>query len=206
MELKASDWTGTWENFELWLDAKTPELARAWQEVEAAVAAMPPQVKAMFGDDPRAFWRMACATVTPESPERLGGWKISDASDGNGPALDIEWLAEDGHSLGRGRYELERTVTRGLEGKPNLLLRGHGDGLPKAYAWLLVMEPMPARTDREHGGLLAHTHFQFASSLERLLAADGALANPRWYATMCDAARTDAERVRIIRALHHLPA
>lgn len=219
MKLNASDWTGTWENFELWTDSADPELAATWREVEQAVAAMPPQVKAMLGDDPRAFWRMACATATPESPARLGGWRISDAGvDGatgnnagsgdasadHAQALEIEWLAEDGAVLGRGRYVLDRVVERGLEGKPNLLLRGRGAGLPDAYGWLLVMKPMPERAARESGGLLAHTHFQFASSVDGLLTPEGRLANPRWYATMVDAARYNAERIRVIRALHHL--
>lgn len=204
MELNVSDWIGTWENFELWIDSDDPELAAAWREVERAVSSMPPQVKAMFGDNPRTFWRMACATTTPESPARLGGWRISDADDGNAPALEIEWLAEDGSGLGRGRYVVDRAIDRGLEGKPNLLLRGEGAGLPDAYGWLLVMEPMPGREGRENGGLLAHTHFQFASSVDGLLTPEDRLANPRWYATMVDAARDNAERIRVIRALHHL--
>ena len=204
MELNASDWIGAWENFELWIDSDDPELAATWQEVERAVAAMPPQVKAMFGDDPRAFWCMACATATPESPARLGGWRISDASGSDAPALEIEWLDEGGSGLGRGHYMLDRMIERGLEGKPNLLLHGEGAELPEAYAWLLVMEPMPEREARESGGLLAHTHFQFASSVDGLITPEGRLANPRWYATMVDAARDNAERIRVIRALHHL--
>ena len=212
MELSVTDWIGSWENFELWTDSDDPELVTAWREVEEAVATMPPQVKAMFGDDPRSFWRMACQTATPESPVRLGGWRIAEAGtggtgdgeSGEAPVLEIEWRAEDGAPLGRGRYELDRVVERGLEGKPNLLLHGEGEGLPAAFAWLLAMEPMPARDERERGGLLAHTHFQFASEAGRLITSEGRLANPRWYATMVDAARTNAERVRIIRALHHL--
>ena len=242
MRLNASDWTGTWENFELWIDSDDPELAAAWREVEQAVSSMPPQVGAMFGDDPRAFWRMACATTTPESPVRLGGWRISeangaagiaaggngadgasaakggnaganasgngaggrDAGGGHAPALEIEWLADGGSVLGRGRYVLGRVIEHGLEGKPNLLLKGTGTELPDAYGWLLVMEPMPEREARESGGLLAHTHFQFASSIDGLLTPEGQLVNPRWYATMVDAARDNAERIHVIRALHHL--
>lgn len=203
MQIDARDWIGNWENFELWIDTQTPELERTWHEVEAAVAEMPPRAKAMFGDDPRSFWRRACSTATPESPTRLGGWHITAA--GNPEVeLDIEWLAEDGSSLGRGTYALDRIVERGLEGKPNVLLHGHGNDLPAAYSWLLAMEPMPERGARDRGGLLAHTHFQFGSSQEAIVTADGALANPRWYPTMCDAAREDGERIRVIRALHHL--
>lgn len=204
MRIDARDWIGTWENFELWIDAQTPELERTWHEVEAAVAAMPTRAKAMFGDDPRAFWRRACSTTTSESPTRLGGWRITAAGSPEA-ALDIEWLAEDGSSLGRGTYALDHVIERGLEGKPSLLLHGQGGNLPPAYSWLLVMEPMPERDAREHGGLLAHTHFQFGSAREDVVAADGSLVRPRWYPTMCDAARGDEERARVIRALHRLP-
>lgn len=199
MNLNVVDWVGEWENFELWIDSEEPEVAAAWTEVEAALAAMPPQVAAMFGGDPRAFWRAACATATASSP-RLGGWRVGAA----GEELRFEWLADDGSSLGEASYALDRAVEKGLEGKPNLLLRAVDAPEDWPFAWLLLMEPMPARTAREEGGLLAHTHFQFAADSAQLVAADGTLANPRWYATMCDAARTPSERVRVIRALHRL--
>lgn len=199
MQLNASDWLGDWENFELWIDSDEPAVAAAWVEVETALAAMPPQVAAMFGGDPRAFWRAACATATPATP-RLGGWRIEAADEG----IRIEWLSDAGSSLGAAAYVLDRVVEKGLEAKPNLLLRAVdvADGWP--FSWLLLMEPMPARSAREEGGLLAHTHFQFASDAGALVNADGSLANPRWYATMCDAAHTPEERVHVIRALHRL--
>ena len=60
-------------------------MVRCWEEAESAARMMP-----MFRNCAKAFWQMACDTVTDESPIRLGGWHIE--SDGEG--MQIEWIGE----------------------------------------------------------------------------------------------------------------
>jgi hypothetical protein len=51
---------------------------------------------------------------------------------------------------------------------------------------------------------LAHTHFQFASSEEKLIKKDK-LIRQFWYATMDEGNSTMQEKCNLIRALHKLP-
>lgn len=198
MDYCANDWLGQWQNFESYLASTDPHMTRAWQDAEAAAAAMP-----MFRGGVKAFWQKACVTTSPENPHTLGGWVITPAE---GEKLCIEWLAADGHSLGKAVYHLDTVVEKGLEGKENLLFAAEDTAENWPFRYLLAMEPMPARTARQSGGLLSHLHFQYASSPEQLLdAQSGRLCNPMWYATVCDGDGTLLEQCNIVRALHRLP-
>ncbi|WEV64142.1 hypothetical protein [Bifidobacterium sp. ESL0732] len=219
MELKISDWQGRWENFELWLDSDDPVLTQAWQEVESAIAngTIPARFAKAFGPDPRAFWKPLNATAMNGNASKLGNWEIRPSTDGTN-SIEITWFAADGQNLGSARYAPDHTVAKGLEGKPNLLLRAveptivnpaSETGSAQAntdwpFRWLMMMEPMPERTERENGGLIAHTHFQFGPEVATIVDVDDKLTNPRWYATMCDEPRNNAERIRTIRSLHGL--
>ena len=65
----------------------------------------------MFRNGAKAFWQMACDTVTDENPICLGGWHIE--SDGEG--MQIEWIGENGEHLGKYTYVLSAIVPKGLE-------------------------------------------------------------------------------------------
>ena len=155
MEYHANGWLGRWQNFEAYLTSSDPYLTRAWQDAETAAAAMP-----MFCGGVKAFWQRACVTTSSENPHTLGGWNIIMAS---GEKLCIEWLDEDGASLGKAVYHLESVLEKGLEGKENALFVA--EDMPENWPFrcLLAMEPMPPRTARQIGGLLSHLHFQYAS-------------------------------------------
>ena len=155
MEYHANDWLGRWQNFEAYLTSSDPYLTRAWQDAETAAAAMP-----MFCGGVKVFWQKACVTTSPENPHTLGGWNITLAV---GEKLCIEWLDEDGASLGKAVYHLESVLEKGLEGKENALFMA--EDMPENWPFrcLLAMEPMPPRTARQTGGLLSHLHFQYAS-------------------------------------------
>lgn len=198
MEYHASDWLGRWQNFESYLTSTDPNLTRAWQQAEAAAVQMP-----MFRGGAKAFWKMACVTTSPENPRTLGGWNITPAE---GEKLCIEWLAADGQSLGKAVYHLDRVLAKGLEGKENALFVAEDAAQDWPFRCLLAMEPMPARTARQSGGLLSHLHFQYASRLDLLVDPEtDKLRNPMWYATVCDGDGTLLEQCNIVLALHRLP-
>ena len=143
MEYHANDWLGRWQNFEAYLTSSDPYLTRAWQDAETAAAAMP-----MFCGGVKVFWQRACVTTSPENPHTLGGWNITLAV---GEKLCIEWLDEDGASLGKAVYHLESVLEKGLEGKENALFVA--EDMPENWPFrcLLAMEPMPPRTARQTG-------------------------------------------------------
>lgn len=202
MNYNPNDWVGQWENFELYISSSDPYLQTAWNEAEAAGAALP-----MFQHGVKSFWKAACATATPANPHTLGGWKIEPETENR---LKIAWLAEDGSVLGSAVYHLKTVLEKGLEGKENAVFEA--ENVPKEagaewpFGYLLSMEPMPARSARQSGGLLSHLHFQYGSSFEQLIDPETqTLRNPRWYATMCDGDGTILEKCNIVRALHRLP-
>lgn len=193
-----SDWLGRWQNFESYLTSTDPHMLQAWQDAEAAAAALP-----MFRHGAKAFWQMACVSTSIGNPRTLGGWNITPA---DGEKLCIEWLAEDGTQLGQAVYHLDSILPRGLEGKENALFVAENVPADWPFRCLLAMEPIPPRTARQEGGLLSHLHFQYASGVEHLLdPATNTLRTPMWYATMCDADGTLLEQCNIVRALHRLP-
>lgn len=131
-----------------------------------------------------------------------GGWNITAAD----AALCIEWLAEDGTSLGSSIYHLNSVLEKGLEGRENFLFVAEDAAPDWAFRCLLAMEPMPQRGSYQNGGLLSHLHFQYAPQPEALFDPETKkLRNPMWYATMCEDAKTVLEQCNIVRALHRLP-
>lgn len=198
MTYNRSDWLGRWQNFESYIHSTDPYMLAAWQDAEAAAAALP-----MFQNGAKAFWQMACVTTSIANPRTLGGWNITPAA---GEKLCIEWLDAEGNSLGKAVYHLETVVEKGLEGKENALFAAEDVPENWPFRCLLAMEPMPARTARKNGGLLSHLHFQYASRPEQLIDPESKkLRNPMWYATVCDGDGTLLEQCNIVRALHRLP-
>ena len=63
-----SDWLGRWQNFESYLTSTDPHMLQAWQDAEAAAAALP-----MFKNGAKAFWQMACVSTSIGNPRTLGG-------------------------------------------------------------------------------------------------------------------------------------
>ena len=195
MEFKLNNWLGNWTNFEKYIYSTDPAMERCWAEAEQLAANIP-----MLKNGAKAFWQMACETKNAENPVRLGGWIITGAENG----MNIHWLTEDGTSLGRYDYTLSEIVPKGLEGKPNFLFVAEKAPENWPFRYMLAMEPMPDRQAKNNGGLLSHLHYQYGSSKDVLLT-DGKLANPMWYATMCDGDSTLLDQCNIVRALHRLP-
>ena len=176
MKYQTCDWLGKWKNFESYINSDDPYLEKAWQDAEAAAGKMP-----MFQGGAKKFWQKVCVTVTPENPHVLGGWNITAAD----AALCIEWLAEDGTSLGSSIYHLNSVLEKGLEGRENFLFVAEDAAPDWAFRCLLAMEPMPQRGSYQNGGLLSHLHFQYAPQPEALFDPETKkLRNPMWYATM----------------------
>ncbi len=198
MEFKKSEWIGNWTNFEKYIYSEDAAMQQCWAEAEECAKAMP-----MFKNGVKTFWQMACSTITKETPVRLGGWKITEMSDGT-EGMEIEWFDENGVSLGSYPYECREILAKGLEAKENFVFEARTAPADWPFRYLVAMEPMPERAAKESGGLLSHLHFQYASSLENLIQ-DGKLKNPMWYATMCDADGDLLDECNIVRALHRMP-
>ena len=154
MEFHPNDWLGRWQNFESYITSTDPYLQLAWQEAEAAAAALP-----MFKSGAKQFWQTACVTTSIGNPHTLGGWTITPADGGK---LCITWTDADGNTLGRAVYHLDHVLERGLEGKENALFAAEDVPADWPFRCLLAMEPMPPRAARLQGGLLSHLHFQYA--------------------------------------------
>lgn len=195
MEFRQQEWLGSWVNFETYLSSTEPAMVQCWQEAEAAAGTMP-----MFQQGVKQFWTMACDTVKNGNAVRLSGWHIQPMSNG----LIVQWFGTSGEDLGTGRYFLKEIVSKGLEGKENYLFEATDAPADWPFRYLLAMEPMPDRSEKEKGGLLSHLHFQFGEERDDLLQ-NGKLINPTWYATMCAGDGTLLDRCNIVRALHKLP-
>lgn len=195
MEFRKNEWIGNWENFENYIYSEEPAMVKCWSEAEEYAKSMP-----MFKNGAKSFWITACDTIGDENKIRLGGWKIQPTDDG----IEIEWRDASGQNLGKYSYILERIVKKGLEAKENFLFVAQDATKDVPFRYLLAMEPMPERSAIEHGGLLSHLHFQYASSVDLLLK-DDKLCRPMWYATMCAESGSMLHRCNIVRALHRLP-
>ena len=195
MEFNKNEWLGQWVNFESYIYSEEAVMKQCWAEAEEIAQSMP-----MFKSGAKAFWQIACDTLNEENPVRLGGWNIGATDKG----MSIEWLSEDGQSLGKHNYVLSTIIPKGLEAKENFLFEAVDAPEDWPFRYLLAMAPMPDRNAKNNGGLLSHLHFQYANRIENLLR-DGTLCKPMWYATMCDGEGTLLERCNIIRALHHMP-
>lgn len=199
-----AEWLGDWENFELYFDDPDPDMQAAWEEAEQAVRTRPKNLLSafLFRHGAKRFWQDACVTRTGESPCRLGGWRVRAAGEDD---VTIAWSDDAGETLGCWRYTAQAMLDKGLEGKPNVILFAPDAPPDCPYRYVLSMAPMPARADKDNGGLISHLHFQFSAEKSGLVKANGRLRHPHWYATMCDAEATVSQRARIVRALHGIP-
>lgn len=195
MELDRKEWLGCWANFESYIYSEEPAMCKCWEEAEGIAKMMP-----MFKNGAKAFWQIACDTVTEENSVRLGGWHIEEFGEG----MQIEWIGENGENLGKQTYILSAIIPKGLEAKENFLFEAMDAPTGWPFRYLLAMAPMPPRSALAEGGLLSHLHFQYAGNLENILK-DGKLVRPMWYATMCAGDGMLLDRCNIVRALHRLP-
>ena len=102
MEFHPNDWLGRWQNFESYITSTDPYLQLAWQEAEAAAAALP-----MFKSGAKQFWQTACVTTSIGNPHTLSGWTITPADGGK---LCIAWTDADGNTLGQAVYHLDHVL------------------------------------------------------------------------------------------------
>jgi hypothetical protein len=195
MDFDKTPWLGSWDNFEQLLYTEEPEITAVWQQV-AKSSENASALNKLFSAGAKLFWKKACYTVNEENPVRLQGWQIEDCAQG----LRIHWLGIDNTDLGTYDYRLDHMVSGGLEHKPAFVFRAeHAD----CFSVLVAMPPMEA--ERNDGPkILAHTHFQFASTEEKLIRNDK-LTHTFWYATMDEGNSTLQEKCNLIRALHKLP-
>lgn len=205
MHFDRAEWLGNWENFELYFDDPDPAMRSAWQDAEEAVRnrKKDPVSAFLFRHGAKRFWQDACATRTKESPLCLGGWRVEPSGEGD---VTIAWYDDEGKTLGAWRYTVDSVLENGLEKKPNLLLFAPDAAPTCPYRYVLTMPPMPARREKEAGGLISHLHFQFSAEKFNIVKPNGRLQKPHWYATMCDGDATMLQRCRIVRALHGIQA
>ena len=114
-------------------------------------------------------------------------------------------LAGPDRSLGRYRYRLDRTIAKGLEGKPCYVFHATDAPAGCPFSVLVAMDPMPERAALASGGLLSHLHFQYANDDGMLLRAESTLRKRMWYPTMCADEGTLRDQCDIVRTLHKLP-
>ncbi len=204
MDFDRKEWLGNWENFELYFTDKSPAMVMTWEDAEKAVKENKNGLIStiLFRHGAKRFWQDACYTVNKENPDMLGGWIIEACGEKN---ITLEWLDVNGKSLGRYEYELDMVVEKGLEGKPNFLLKAKDapEGCP--FTYMLSMPPMPEHEEKNRGGLISHLHFQYASKKDELIKSNGKLKYPHWYATMCDRDATLLQRCNIVMAMHKIP-
>lgn len=195
---------GRWRNFELYFDDPDAGMQAAWADAERVTREKKKNIisRYLFRHGAKRFWIDACYTRTRENPVQLGEWAITAAGSADGcQDVQILWTAADGKVLADYRYTLDTVLPEGLERKPNCLLRAQDAPADSPFRYLLLMPPMPERDAKDHGGLISHLHFQYASSKEQLLRGER-LRKSHWYATMCDADVTKAQECAIVRALH----
>lgn len=195
MDFDKTPWLGCWDNFEELLYTEESEIVDLWQQVSRTCESIPAMNK-MFSNGVKLFWKKACYTVNAENPTRLQGWTIEDCPKG----LRIHWMGVGDVDLGTYEYQLAHMVTGGLEHKPGFVFRAENAG---CFSVLVAMSPMEPK-QHEAPKILAHTHFQFASSEEKLIKKDK-LIRQFWYATMDEGNSTMQEKCNLIRALHKLP-
>ena len=94
---------------------------------------------------------------------------------GEADGFIIDWLAGPDRSLGRYRYRLDRTIAKGLEGKPCYVFHATDAPAGCPFSVLVAMDPMPERAALASGGLLSHLHFQYANDDGMLLRAESTL-------------------------------
>lgn len=203
MEFDRSEWIGNWENFELYFTDEAPAMVRTWEDAERAVKENKNGLISaiLFRHGAKRFWQDACYTVNSENAVKLGGWKIEACGDKD---ITIEWIDTDGVCLCRYEYAFDMVVEKGLEGRPNFILRAVNSPEGCPFMYMMSMLPMPEHEEKNRGGLISHLHFQYASSRENLVKADGKLKHPHWYATMCDRDAALLQRCNIVRAMHKL--
>lgn len=199
MEYKKSSWVGIWENFECYFDSTEEEMVATWEAAENACKSQEALSK-MFANGCKAFWQMACSTINGNNTVRLGGFDVVETEEG----LQITWYDAEDEELGTYEYVFDSILEKGLEGKENVIIKAVDAPQGCPFRWLLMMEPMPDRSAKNEGGLISHFHYQFGASYEELVV-NGALKNPRWYATMCDQEVTVTQKCNIVRALHKMP-
>lgn len=199
MELDIKEWIGQWDNFENYINSHDKNMLACWEEAESICQGIP-----MFSKGVKAFWQQSCKTITEENSIQIYGWNIKESNKEKG-ILTIEWLTFDKQIIEIFDYILDSIVEKGLESKPNYLLRAINGREGSPFTYILAMHPMPERSSIKEGGLLSHFHFQFAGSLDKLVCDDGKLAKPMWYATMCSADVDLLDQCNIVRVLHRLP-
>lgn len=194
------EFVGNWENFENYFVDESMPMKKAWQDAETAIKTQKKNLIASFLYRKGAmnFWKEACYTLTKENKTKLDSLIIDEENN----MLHIKWFAENKTLLGDYTYKLDSVIAKGLEGKENYLFAAKEDS---CFKWLLLMEPMPHKNEKENGGMIAHFHFQFSSLKENLIKGNGSLKIPFWYATMCDKDVTLLQKCNIVLALHKLP-
>ena len=188
MEITLSKWIGEWESFENYIHSTDEQMLTIWQQAEALTKTMP-----MFARGVKAFWESACFTNTKENPIPVSYWYITQPSK---DALQITWTLQD-QTQHTYTYSFHSILEKGLENKPSTILCSDE---PSPFQYVLLMEPMPEKTDN---GLLPHLHFQYAKE-SSVLVKDNSLLNPLWYATMVDSTGTQDQKYDLLRALHKL--
>lgn len=199
-----AEWLGGWTSFERYIDADDPAMVQTWADAEQAAAHMPAMARtAEHGI--RSFWSALCRTATAEQPNRIDGWRIEPAAQNADDGMALTWIAQDGLALDVCEYHYEGFIDHGFEGRTTLIFRDARADASGPFTWLIALQPMPARTEPAEGRLLSHLHFQYASRRDLLIDPNtGKLANPRWYATMCEDSADVLAQCNIVRALHRL--
>lgn len=186
-------WIGSWKNFELYFN--DPAYAQAWQEAEEVIKAKKKNLieKYLWKKGAKQFWIDYCYTVTKENKIQLKGMNINIVNN----TFQIEWIDIQDNTVTY-EYILDEIIQSGLEKKVNYLLKTNEE---TPFKYLLLMEPMPDKNDKNHGGLISHFHFQFSQDKNNIVKKDK-LKQPHWYATMCDKEATIQQECNIIYALH----
>ena len=93
----------------------------------------------------------------------FGGWRLATGrqeSAGVETAADeadgfiIDWLVGPDRSLGRYRYRLDRTIAKGLEGKPCYVFHATDAPAGCPFSVLVAMDPMPERAALASGSVI----------------------------------------------------
>lgn len=197
--MNLNEFVGNWENFENYFDDISPNMQKAWRDSEEAIKKQKKNLIAsyLYRNGAKAFWQSACYTINKENKIRLNGLNISTDDE----SLIVQWYDLNNNLIGKYKYFLDSIIDKGLEGKENYLFKSNENS---NFKWLLLMEPMPNKLEKEKSDLIAHFHLQFSSKKENLVNKNMKLVNKHWYATMCEGNVSMLDRCNIVLALHKL--
>lgn len=186
-----SRWNGTWEDWNPWtaadstaMKARYPLIDDVWAQAAAAKGTTADALKSTWS---RWTNSKGVASITVE------GNKITWRKNDNTEVSDT--------------YTMTGKVLKGLEGAKMYVFTADSDNTPSDYKYFVTMAP--GMEGEKETPIAAHYHFQYGKDLTQILnfdekhnAADQAMKDQMWYATMINANASDLAKYNVVLSMH----